>query len=91
MAQFMMIMIGSAPGETWEAYIEKLIASGSLRGGSTLGNGMRVSKGMIDSECSVTGYIRLDVADMDEAKRLLAGNPCYESGGFVELLEEVPD
>ncbi len=91
MAQFMMIMMGSASSGDWEAYIGKLVESGKLRGGSSLANGARVSKGMIDSECSVTGYIRLDVADIDEARILLAGNPLYEAGGFVELLEEIPD
>jgi len=84
-------MIGSGPNSDWEAYIDTLAKSGKLRGGSSLGNGIKVSKGLPDDECSVTGYIRLEVSDLDEAKLLLKGNPLYEAGGFVELLAEVPD
>ena len=91
MAQFMMIMMGAASTGNWDGYIEKLIAEGKLRGGSSLGNGARVSKGMNDSDCAITGYIRIEVADIDEARTLLTGNPLYEAGGFVELLEEIPD
>ena len=91
MPQFMMIMMGSASAGSWETYLEKLIAKGKLRGGSSLANGARVAKGTNDGDCKVTGYIRLEVADIDEARTLVAGNPLYEAGGFVELLEEIPD
>jgi hypothetical protein len=91
MAEFVMVMKGSAPGGDWDTYIRKLIDSGKFRGGSSLGNGACVSKDRTDRECSVTGYIRLTVEDLDEAKMLLAGNPVYESGGNIELLEEVQD
>ncbi len=91
MAQFIMIMMGDASNGDWEAYIDRLVELGKLRGGSSLGNGARVSRGSSDQACSATGYIRLEVADLEEARSLLPGNPLYEAGGVVELLEEVPD
>lgn len=91
MADFVMVMLGSQSEGDWETYIRKLIDSGSFRGGSSLGKGAKVSKNSMDSDCSITGYIRLSARNLDEAKMLLAGNPLFEAGGVIELLEEVPD
>ena len=91
MAQFVMVMMGSASSGDWDSYIDRLIQSGSFRGGSSLGRGARISKDGSDGDCSVTGYMRLEVADLDEARKLVAGNPLYEAGGYIELLEEIPD
>ncbi len=91
MADFVMVMMGSASKGDWDTYIEKLIASGGFRGGSSLGNGVAVVKGAEDSECTITGFMRLSADSLDEARELLEGNPLYEAGGRVELLEEVPD
>ena len=86
-----MVMMRGASSGDWATYIEKLIALGKLRGGSSLANGERLSKRGVEDECTVSGYIHIEVADMDEARSLLKGNPLYEAGGVVEILEEVPD
>lgn len=91
MADFVMIMMGTASDGDWDAYVEKLLGSGRFRGGSSLGNGVALTKGENDGECRITGYIRLTSDSIDDAKILVAGNPLYEAGGRVELLEEIPD
>ena len=91
MADFVMLMMGSASEGDWEVYIEKLIASGKFRGGSSLGNGIAAIKGQDDDEAGVTGFMRFSAENLDEIKALLPGNPLFEAGGRVELLEEIPD
>ena len=91
MADFVMVMMGSASKGDWDTYIEKLIASGKFRGGSSLGKGIAAVKGSEESECTVTGYIRLAASSLDDVKELLEGNPLYEAGGRIELLEEIPE
>lgn len=91
MPEYVMLMKGSASNGDWDAYIEKLIGSGRFRGGSSLGNGMSVAKAGVDGECEVTGYMRFSADSIEEVRELIAGNPCYEAGGVIELLEEIPD
>jgi hypothetical protein len=91
MPDFVMVMRGAASHGSWEAYIEKLIASGGFRGGSSLGNGLSVTRGQVDGESDITGFIRLSVENLEAAKALLDGNPLYEAGGTVDLLEEIPE
>ena len=89
MSQFLMVMKGSAAGGDWEGYVETLIDKDKFRGGSSLGNGVCIVKNGDESSCIVTGYIRFTAENIAEAKSLLVGNPVYESGGAIELLEEV--
>lgn len=91
MAEFMMIMKRAGTNDGWDGYIKRLIATGKFRGGSALGNGISVQKGHPDAACVVTGYMRFEAADVDEARSLLDGNPHYEAGGEVELVELVVD
>jgi hypothetical protein len=91
MAEFMMLMKSTGPTGDGESYIQKLIATGCFRGGSALGNGICVNKSGGELACVVTGFMRLEVDDIDGARALLPGNPVYESGGAVELLEIVED
>ncbi len=41
--------------------------------------------------CGVTGIIHLGVENLAEAKALLDGNPAFEAGHSIELLEEFED
>ena len=91
MPDYVMLMMGSASSGDWDAYIESLIESGKFRGGSSLGKGVSLAKGSEDGECQVTGFMRFSAANLDEVRALLAGNPLYEAGGRIELLEEIPD
>ncbi len=89
MAEFMMLMKGSGKAEEWAAYIDKLIRSGTFRGGSELANGSCVNKNVANSECMVTGFMRFEADNKNQILALLPGNPVYESGGSVEVLELV--
>jgi len=91
MSDFVMLMMGSASAGDWEQYIEKLIASGKFRGGSSLGNGVSLVKGDADGECIVTGFMRFSADSIEDLRDLVSGNPLYEAGGRIELLEEIPD
>ena len=86
-----MIMTGAESTGEWDSYIDKLVKQGKLRGGSSLAHGLAFSKGMADQTSAISGYIRISAADMTEARSLLEGNPLFEAGGTVAILEEVPD
>ena len=91
MSEYVLVMLGSASSGDWDTYIEALVASGKFRGGSSLGNGVSISKGQDDGDCHITGYMRFSADNIEEVRRLLIGNPVYEAGGRIELLEEIPD
>lgn len=91
MPQYVMLMKGTVQTGDWGAYVDKLVATGMFRGGSALGNGICSAHGKADSECQVVGYMRFTAQRIEQVRALLAGNPHFEAGGCVELLEEVPD
>ncbi|MDA0976957.1 MAG: hypothetical protein O3B72_00215 [Proteobacteria bacterium] len=91
MANFVMLMNESDDSGDWDTYIEKLLATGKFRGGSSLGQGVCVQRGQADTRCQVTGMIRLEADSLDEVKALLEGNPAFEAGYSVQLLEEIED
>ena len=91
MPQYIMVMMGSASNGDWNDYVDSLVNSGCFRGGSSLGNGVSVSKNEKDGECQVTGFMRFSAESIDEVRKLVSGNPLYEAGGRIELLEEIPD
>ncbi|MDT0509941.1 YciI family protein [Novosphingobium sp. MMS21-SN21R] len=93
MADFILLMHGDATAaedeSAWDAYFARLHASDAFEGGSSIGGGQRFRKGgQGASDLSpLTGFIRLQVADLAEAETFLAGNPLYEAGGTVEIRE----
>lgn len=87
MADFMMIMKESGGDGDWLTYINKLQESGMFRGGSILGNGINICKIDENQPCTVTGFMRFEADNIAEVKALVAGNPNYESGGHIEILE----
>ena len=91
MPNYVMIMVGASPAGDWEPYIDHLLQSGLFRGGSTLGNGMVLTKGSPQQTCEVNGFIRFEAANIHEVRQLIQGNPHSEAGGRIELLEEIPD
>lgn len=91
MSDYVVLMMGAQSNGEWDTYIEKLIASGQFRGGSSLGNGVSMSKGKPDSGSAITGFMRFSAENIEEVRQLLAGNPLYEAGGRIEVLEEIPD
>lgn len=91
MADFVMVMVGEESEGDWDAYIERLINSGKFRGGSSLGGGVSISKCGNESVSMITGYMRFAADSIDEVRDLLEGNPLFEAGGRVDILEEIPD
>lgn len=86
MADFMMLMKGVSENGDWDGYIKKLVDTGLFRGGSALGKGYSLRKGR-EQDCIVTGFMRFEADDISQIRALLEGNPVYEAGGEVELLE----
>ena len=93
MREFMILMKGTGhpSGGGWGGYIETLIRSGKFAGGSSLGDGIAVSKDGKTGECTITGFMRFSAHDIDEVRALLAGNPLFEAGGEIEILELLKD
>lgn len=77
------------PDEDWAAYFAKLRAAGVFQGGSSIGDGITVSKTSTTTNITrhISGYIRVRAADLDGARELVAGNPVYEAGGTIEVRE----
>ena len=88
MAEFMMLMKGGAvENGDWNIYIDRLTKTGLFRGGSALSNGLCANTQVTKRSCTVTGFMRFEASTIQQIHALLAGNPVYESGGEVELLE----
>ncbi|MFK7856871.1 MAG: hypothetical protein AB8B79_22330 [Granulosicoccus sp.] len=82
----MLMKGGSGSSEQWSAYIETLVASGTFRGGSALGNGQCMSQ-RETTECTINGFMKFEAASMNEVLTLTQSNPTLLSGGSVEVLE----
>ncbi|MFK7964042.1 MAG: hypothetical protein AB8C46_08750 [Burkholderiaceae bacterium] len=90
MADFLMLMrTEEGDSAQWSAYIDSLLASGCFRGGSALGNGICVSRDDHAGACVTTGFMRFEAGSRDDVLALLPGNPVYEAGGEIEILELV--
>ena len=63
--------------------------SGKFDGGSSIGTGVLVRKGHVDSpsDPNLNGFIRVSAEGLESARTFLAGNPVYEAGGTVEIRE----
>jgi hypothetical protein len=90
MPDFIFLMHNDAPDEReadWDAYLGRLGAAGHLRGGSAMGGGVCARKdgAVRPLTAHLSGFIRVEAAGLEEAKRLLEGNPVYEAGGTVEV------
>ena len=74
---------------TWEQYFAALRSAGRFQGGSSIGAGECVSKGRPPGQITshLSGYIRVQARDLDDARALLQGNPVFEAGGTVEIRE----
>lgn len=77
---------------SWDGYIEKLIAEGALRGGSSLKALRRMRRqGDPGKSSDLVGFLRLNCRDLAHAQDLLAENPAYLAGATIEICEEVED
>ena len=72
----------------WPSYLSRLKSTGRFSGGSSMGDGLCVSKnGTTDVSSNLVGYIRVVADSLESARDLLAGNPVYAAGGMVEIRE----
>ncbi|NBU27314.1 MAG: hypothetical protein EBS42_03605 [Caulobacteraceae bacterium] len=73
----------------WDAYFGRLNRTGAFRGGSEICKGVAVrmhgTPGPLASH--ITGFIRVEAADIDQARLLVEGNPVFAAGGTVEIRE----
>ncbi|VVP85311.1 hypothetical protein PS918_02716 [Pseudomonas fluorescens] len=96
MNEYILLMHQDAPNSEaandpshWARYIAQLRGTGRFDGGSSIGQGERLRKGQLSqpSVTDISGFIRVRAGNLEEAKKLLAGNPVYEAGGTVEIRE----
>lgn len=76
-------------GSDWDAYIGRLHEAGCFRGGSVIGAGQSFRKDGLPGPVAahISGFIRIEAADLEAARALLPGNPAFEAGGTVEIRE----
>lgn len=88
---FLMHASDTPPGQhpDWGPYLASLRERGKFQGGSAIGEGLclRKSGPAPERTASLTGFLRIQAGDIEEARSLLAGNPVYEAGGTVEVRE----
>ena len=93
MADFILLMHNDtqAPenSKLWELYLASLRQLGAFVGGSSIGAGTTMRRFAEPGPVSanLTGFIRITAKDLDEARRLVEGNPVLEAGGTVEIRE----
>jgi hypothetical protein len=93
MKHFLLLMHSDVTRQTtgpeWDAYLTGLKADGSFGGGSSVGGGVSFKKGVVSETVShaIGGYIVVNATDLEQAKRLVTGNPVALAGGTVEVRE----
>lgn len=92
MKDYLLLMHADARAERsddWPAYFTKLRQAGAFQGGSAIGGGVCASKSANAPGITrhLSGYIRLQAADLEHARALVTGNPVFEAGGTVEIRE----
>ena len=73
----------------WGLYIGRLRASGNFKGGSAIGAGVCARKSGAEAIVTghLSGFIRVEASNLEDARHLLIGNPVFEAGGTVEIRE----
>ena len=78
-----------APETGWEAYLTSLLQSGAFDRSSTIGDdaGSRRANPSPGISGQINGYMGMRADDLANAQSFLAGHPCFEAGGTVEIRE----
>jgi hypothetical protein len=95
MNDYILLMHDDAPAaqgsraDQWAAYFARLRAANAFQGGSSIGDGICVSKLASASDITrhLTGYIRAQAESLSSVRELVVGNPVFEAGGTVEIRE----
>jgi len=90
MKDYLLLMHDDAPEETlddWPPYLDRLAASGRLRGGSAIGEGACLRRDGVERPVAkhLSGFVRIVAESLEDAATCLEGNPVYEAGGTVEI------
>lgn len=97
MNDYLLLMHADATSNTtadqWQPYIASLREAGAFVGGSSFGAREPTRKNGITGTigASLAGYIHVRAANIGAAKALVPGNPDYESGATVEVVELIRD
>lgn len=77
----------ASSGDRWNRYFTMLNGSGAFEGGSSIGDGVCMSRVRPDKPVSahLTGFIRVRAESLDAARSFVEGNPVYDAGGTVEI------
>jgi hypothetical protein len=77
------------PVDAWPSYFATLRDAKAFEGGSTVGDGVLMSKAPTSNTgmSPISGYIRVRAESLEAACALVTGNPVYEAGGTVEVRE----
>lgn len=96
MPEYLLLMHNDVPGraeedgsKAWGEYLRGLQNAGVFEGGSAIGTGICVRKHgeAAPIAAHLSGYLRIQAQDLDQARTYLTGNPVFEAGGTVELRE----
>ncbi|MET3118424.1 hypothetical protein AAKU64_002656 [Undibacterium sp. GrIS 1.8] len=80
-------VVAAADGALWGRYFQQLETTGKFNGGSSVGGGLFLNKHGTEkvSHSDVTGFVRVNAKNLEDAQQFLRGNPVYEAGGTVEI------
>ncbi len=93
MNDYILLMHGDATDKTsdaqWTDYFKMLAETGRFNGGSAIGKGVSLRKLGVSTDITdaIVGYIRVSAAGLEDAQKLVQGNPVFEAGGTVEIRE----
>jgi hypothetical protein len=95
MNDYILLMHDDAPADQddlakqWPVYFAKLRAANAFQGGSSIGDGICMSKSASAPDVThhLVGYIRVQAESLIAVRDLVVGNPVFEAGGTVEIRE----
>lgn len=93
MPDYLLLMHGDTVADeavdAWGAYLARLEACNAMRGGSAIGGGLCVRRGMPmpPVTAQLTGFIRIEARDLQHACELIEGNTVHDAGGTIEIRE----
>jgi len=88
MEQYLLLNHGVGTSDHWDEFFKMLHEGGYFVGGSSLGQGSALRKGIFADPISptVTGYILIQTENIETARHLARLCPVHVAGGTVELI-----
>jgi hypothetical protein len=90
--QYIALIHGNAvtppTADEWERFFDVAQRSGLFRGGSAIGNAVRIgAPEPLSSADAIVGFMRFDADALGELHELLAVHPVICNGGSIDLCE----